>query len=122
MILKVNLNGRSARLQGIWDWDTGPAIEFTGMRISCREEQFGPNPNCGSHAPDLNENGSFTISRADPRDTGRVINNKPVEDDGRFYSEITGHSTPRNYPRYTLAALRSNDWFCKRSNTPDCNF
>jgi len=121
-ILKVNLNGRSPRLQGIWDWDSGPSVEFTGMRITCREEQFGPNPNCGSHAPDHNRNGAFTISSSDRRDTGRVINNEPVEDDGDYYAEITGYFTPNSYPRYVLGGLKSRLWECRRSWSPDCRF
>jgi hypothetical protein len=122
MILHVELNGRSPRLKGVWDWDSGPALAFTGVRIQCREEQFGPNPNCGTYAPDPNENGAFNISRSDTRDTGRLINGKPVEDDGTYYAEIVGYFTPTGYPRYTISALHSGQWTCRRSRTPDCNF
>lgn len=122
-ILKVNLNGRSQRLQGIWYWDSGPAVEFTGMRIQCREEQFGPNPNCGSYAPDNNQNGAFTVSRSDVKDTGRVINGEPVEDDGEYYAEITGYFNPAgDFPRTPLAGLKSSLWQCSRNWSPDCKF
>lgn len=92
------------------------------MRIQCREEQLGPNPNCGAYAPDVNENGIFTISRTDPRDNGRLINGRPVEDDGNYYAEITGYFVPSGYPRYTLAGLKSSQWNCKRTRSPDCKY
>lgn len=122
-ILKVNLNGRSQRLQGIWYWDSGPAVEFTGMRIQCREEQVGFNPNCGSYAPDINQNGAFTVSRSDVKDTGRVINGEPVQDDGEYYAEITGYFKPADdFPRTPLAGLKSSLWQCSRNWSPDCKF
>ncbi|MCX4471411.1 hypothetical protein C5N14_28205 [Micromonospora sp. MW-13] len=81
------------------------------MRVNCREDQVGPDADCGQHPV-----GGPVISPSTPRwDSGLTYGNKLV-DANDYFATVTGQFTPQGYPSYTAAELRSQSWHCGTGN------
>lgn len=70
--LRVNLNGRSPRVQTWFDYDSGPRAVFSETRIQVIEDQGGPNPVARwSYVDGKDGNGKFAIGPSDEVGKGR---------------------------------------------------
>lgn len=117
VILRTNLNGRQMQWRTEFWHDSGPSLRFDNVFINCREEQLGPNPNCGVHAAD-NGDGDFSIGTGVYKSPVIYGNRLRRSDD--YYATISGYFYPAGYPRYTMSALRGGQVECY--GTGNCTF
>ena len=117
VVLRISLNGRQPQYYTKFYHDSGPALSFSGTTINCREDNTGPDSNCGNF-------GAFDGSSSYNLGTGSfnssVIYGNRLNDSNDYYSTISGYFTPSGYPRFTMASLRSPQFNC--FGTGNCYF
>ncbi|MFF3855699.1 hypothetical protein [Micromonospora sp. NPDC002575] len=92
-------------------YDSGPNLDFNGVQVNCREDEVGPDSDCGQHPV-----GGPVISPSTPRwDSGLVYGNKLV-DANDYFATVTGTVIPQGYPTYTVPELRSLSFYCGTNN------
>lgn len=117
VVLRISLNGRQPQYYTKFYHDSGPALTFSGTNINCKEDNSGPDSNCGNF-------GAFNNSSSRNLGTGSfnssVIYGNKLVDSNDYYSTISGYFTPAGYPRFTMATLRSPQFNC--FGTSNCYF
>jgi hypothetical protein len=119
--LRSNLNGRSPRVRGQFDYDSGPRIVFHNTQIQVIEDQLGPNPVARAEYVDGPDgNGSFAIGPNDEVDRGPLINFKPLADANDYWNQIKGRFEVPNRMDFTLGTLKSAKYHCQTGE--ECYF
>lgn len=117
VVLRTNLNGRQPRYTTRFFHDSGPGLSFSGTIINCREDNTGPDSNCGNF-------GAFSGSSSYTLGTGNfassTIYGNRLNDSNDYFSTIAGYFTPTGYPRFTMSELRSGQMNCFGSD--NCYF
>ncbi len=115
IIIRTNMNGRSARWTVTYIWDTGPPITIQRSDIHCFEVVPGPfqDSRCGIHyagAP-------ATIGGGPKRFQYGPIQGGRLADAGTYYGSLFGQNTPSGYP-YVLSfpTMETGRFVCPTQN------
>jgi len=119
IVLRTNLNGRQMRWRTEFWHDSGPALRFENVFIYCREDNTGPDSNCGSHGADGGD-GDFYIGTGSYR--SGFINGNRLNDSNDYYATISGYFFPSGYPRYIITTVRSAQVNCYGGSDDYCYF
>lgn len=112
VIIRTNLNGRSARWTVTLIWDSGPAVKFSELGIHCREDASGPDSGCG----DSSLGSPYVRSRWNSR---RVQGNR-LRHSNEYFGEVRAWAAPDGYP-FARVIVQSARFNCYGSNDP-CYF
>ena len=118
LIIRTSLNGRQANWNVSVIWDGGPDITFSNFNINCREDQTGPDPNCGVFR--AIGNGNYIGSGRVRVNSGIIYGNRLV-DSNPYHADLGGYFTPTGYSRFTFGTLTSARWNCPKG-TGNCTF
>ena len=90
-MIRTSLNGRQANWNVSVIWDGGPNIYFSNFDINCREDQTGPDPNCGVfHAIG---NGNYVGLGRIRVNSGTIYGNR-LSDADPYHADLGGYFTP----------------------------
>jgi hypothetical protein len=117
LIIRTSLNGRQANWNVSVIWDGGPTIYFSNFNVNCREDQFGPDPNCGVFR--AIGNGNYVGPSRTRVNSGTIYGNR-LNDSDPYYAQLGGYFTPDGYPRFTFGTLNTARWNC--FGTSNCVF
>ena len=117
-MIRTSLNGRQANWNVSVIWDGGPNIYFSNLNINCREDQTGPDPNCGVFR--AIGNGNYIGPGRIRVNSGTIYGNR-LSDADPYHADLGGYFTPDGYPRFTFGTLTSARWNCP-SGTGNCTF
>lgn len=118
MILRTNLNGRQPQWRLTLKRDSGPSINFSGMRFNCKKDiSFRPDTSCGTRFAD--DDGSFRMTTWW---FGKYVYGNRLEDSDEYYTTITGTmKADGGWPAIGMnPALRSMNFNCY--GTDKCYF
>lgn len=118
LIIRTSLNGRQANWNVSVIWDGGPNIYFSNFNVNCREDQLGPDSNCGVFR--AIGNGNY-IGPGRVRVNSGIIYGNRLNDANPYYATLGGYFTPDGYPRFTFGTLTSGRWNCPKG-TGNCTF
>lgn len=118
--LKTSLNGRSARWQVIVTKTSGPKFTLRRLFINCREEQPGPDSNCGVHAAD---NGNGVVQAGPSAWTGPWVQGNYLSDSNPYHADLAGYVEPSGYSAsIAMENLRSDTFYCWGNQNDRCYF
>lgn len=117
VVLRINLNGRQPQYFTKFYHDYGPALAFSGTTVQCREDNVGPDSNCGSFGA---FNGATSYNLGTGNFNSKIIYGNRLNDSNDYCSTIGGYFTPVGYPRYVIPTLRSPQFNC--FGTDNCYF
>ncbi|GIJ28301.1 hypothetical protein Vqi01_34630 [Micromonospora qiuiae] len=116
VILRTNLNGRQGQWRVSLIWDSGPTLSFSNTRVNCREDQVGPDADCGQHPV-----GGAVVGPSTKRWDSSIVYGNRLVDANDYFATVNTTFTPSGYPAYTAAELRSQSFNCP-SGDRNCVF
>lgn len=115
IVLNTNINGSSPRFRGIFDWDSGPKINFSNVKHNLIRTSDGSN-RWSDYVDGTSGNGAFAISSSDTRDTGPLMNAPPQRNSYRYRGELTGRFDTSQTSMMNVAPLKGNKFTCHGSS------
>jgi len=119
VVLRTSLNGRQPQWRTMWYHDSGPALGMQNMFINCREDNTGPDSNCGVFGAD-NGDGTFYVGTG--HYSSPTIYGNRLNDSNDYYATVSGYFHPAGYGTFAMSALRSAQFNCYGGSTAPCYF
>lgn len=115
IVLNTAINGSSARFRGIFDWDDGPKINFSNVKLNLIRTSDGSN-RWSDYVDGTNGNGAFAISSSDTRDTGPRMDAPPQKNSYQYRGHLTGRFDTSQTSMMNFAPLKGNKFTCHGSS------
>lgn len=115
IILTTNINGASPRFKGIFDWDSGPKLDFSNVKHNLMRTKDDSN-RWSDYVDGTSGNGKFAISSADTRDSGPLMNAPPQKNSYQYRGKLTGRFDTSQTSLMNFAPLKGNKFTCHGSS------